>query len=448
MLFEELVHGTDSLFLGYNKTTGQISKHASIEIGEITYVPVMDASITEGAILLPDGVEEYQDTIGLVQDIRNHIRRYVDMTETKGDLKSNKKEEFAAWYVLMTWVADRLRTVGYYRFAGDTGTGKSRALDVVGRLCYKPMMLAGAITPAPIYRLIRRFRGTLVLDEADFSDSSEKGEVVTILNCGFEKGRPIVRCSKDDPNTLEILPCFGPKVFATRFTFDDVALEARCITTKMEETERDDILSILDDTFFREEMKLRNKLLLWRFRHYTKVEYNTIRDIDLGKLEPRMKQTSLPYALMFKDMPDVLERFREFIHSYQEDIIQTRADGEQGRIVYAFFALAAEHGKNYVSSGMITAYVNENFKMDITSQKVGKVIHSLNFDTSTRRYQGKQQRYINWNSTTMRKLYRRYMVNQSEFADLFKDDDKFWKIIKGMEINDDENPDLDLDVEV
>ena len=59
-----------------------------------------------------------------------------------------------------------------------------------------------------------------------------------------------------------------------------------------------------------EEMKLRNKLLLWRFRHYNKIEYNTIRDIDLGKLEPRMKQTSLPYALMFKDMPEVLERFR------------------------------------------------------------------------------------------------------------------------------------------
>ena len=119
------------------------------------------------------------DTLKLVEEIRAHIHRYVDMTASK--------EEFAAWYVIMTWVADRLRTVGYYRFAGDTGTGKSRALDVVGRLCYKPMMLSGAVTPAPIYRLIRRFRGTLVMDEADFSDSTEKREVVTILNCGFRK---------------------------------------------------------------------------------------------------------------------------------------------------------------------------------------------------------------------------------------------------------------------
>ena len=438
MLFEELVHGTESTFLGYNKTTGVVTKHASIEIGETTWVPVMDSSITEGAIILPDGIEEYDDTLKLVQEIRDHIHRFVDMIPAK--------EEFAAWYVIMTWVADRLRTVGYYRFSGDTGTGKSRALDVVGRLCYKPMMLSGAITPAPIYRLIRRFRGTLVLDEADFSDSTEKGEVVTILNCGFEKGRPIIRCSKDDPNTLEILPCFGPKVFATRFTFDDVALEARCITTKMEETERDDILSILDDTFFKEEMKIRNKLLLWRFRHYTKVEYNAIRDIDLGKLEPRIKQTSLPYALMFKDLPEVLERFREFIHRYQSELIETRAEGEQGRICYAVFALAAEHGK-YVSSGMITSYVNENNKLDITSQKVGKILASLNIGTTKRRYQGKQQHYIDWNPDTMRKIYNRYMVDRTEYKQLFACDPLF-KLTAGesAESAEQEKQDLDLDV--
>ena len=57
-------------------------------------------------------------------------------------------------------------------------------------------------------------------------------------------------------------------------------------------------------------MSLRNKLLLWRFRHYNKIEYNSMANIDIGKLEPRVKQTSLPYALMFKDFPDVLAEFR------------------------------------------------------------------------------------------------------------------------------------------
>jgi hypothetical protein len=422
-LFEEVVKGAntgqpEAVFAVYNKATGEVSRTNAIEQNEISWVPVMDQIITEGAVLLPDNLAEYGSTLELVEEIRAHIHHYVDMPSSK--------EEFAAWYVIMTWVADRLRTVGYYRFEGDTGTGKSRALDVVGRLCYKPMVLSGAITPAPIYRLIRRFRGTLVLDEADFSDSSEKSEVITILNCGFEKGRPIVRCSKDDPNTLEILPCFGPKVFATRYTFDDAALEARCITTNMEETDREDILSILDDTFLKEEMSIRNKLLLWRFRHYSKIEYNAIRDIDLNsggkKLEPRIKQTSLPYALMFKDMPEVLERFRTFIHSYQGEIIEMRSQNDQGRVIFAFFTLAESQGRDYVSAGLITNYLNEKMKMDIKSQKVGKILKSLHFVSVKKRYQGVHAHYIIWQPVLMRKIHRRYMADKSEFGSLFEDD--------------------------
>lgn len=155
-----------------------------------------------------------------------------------------------------------------------------------------------------------------------------------------------------------------------------------------------------------------------------------------------MKQTSLPYALMFKDMPEVMERFREFIHNYQAEIIETRGQGEQGRIVYAIMALATESGKNYISSGMITAYLNENFKMEITSQKVGKVIHSLNLETSKRRSQGKQMHYIIWNNASMRKIHRRYFADREEFKDLFKDDPIYQK---GEPPGETDEP-LDLDI--
>ena len=79
----------------------------------------------------------------------------------------------------------------------------------------------------------------------------------------------------------------------------------------------------------------------------------------------------------------------------------------------------AEHGKQYVSSGMITTYVNETFKMDITSQKVGKILQSLNIVRTKRRYQGKQQHYIDWNLATMRKIHRRYMVDHSRIQRTF-----------------------------
>ena|GEM_PF-1001637 len=415
-LYEELIKGTESMFLAYNKKTGAITTTNTIQSGAITYMPVYGAEIIDGAIILPSGVTDYGDTLQLQAAIKTHIKKYLDVQE--------EMVEWGAWYILMTWVADRLRTVGYFRFKGDTGVGKSRGLDVIGRLCYKPMMVSGAITPAPIYRLIRRFRGTLVLDEADFSDSTEKGEVITILNCGFEKGRPIIRCSKDDPNNIEILPCFGPKVFATRREFDDAALEARCLTTIMEESDRIDIPYILDDNFNKDEMELRNKLLLWRLHHYDKIEFNTLNNIDLeipgkARLTGRLKQTSLPYALMFKDLPDVLYAFKLFLQDYQKELIANMAETEEGKAVIALFRLMQKNGKDYITTSMLCDELNSEMSMDIKLGRCTSLLHTLNIKTARKRHAGKIARYIKWDRKIMNKIYKRYIVDKDDFQDLF-----------------------------
>jgi len=128
----------------------------------------------------------------------------------------------------------------------------------------------------------------MILDEADLKNSDEYNEVVTILNCGFERGRPVIRAIKDNPDRLQFLPTFGPKVFATRRRFKDPALEARCLTEVMQETTRDNIPSTLTDTFYREQEELRNKLLLFRLRNYTVIgpEDTITFDLQLWCLNP------------------------------------------------------------------------------------------------------------------------------------------------------------------
>jgi len=283
------------------------------------------------------------------------------------------------------------------------------------------MMMAGAVTPAPIYRLIRRFRGTLILDEADFRESTEKAEVITILNCGFERGRPVIRCSKDNPDNLEILPCFGPKVFATRFEFSDVALESRCLTHTMEETDREDIPPILGEQFFKREMSLRNRLLLWRLRNRNNIDPRAAEDIDLGRIEPRLKQTSLPYAIPFKDMPDVMERFKKFIQNYNLDLIKVRAESIQGRIVFSLFTVAETIGKDYVTAAAVSNYISDEFKIEVTPARVGKILKSLHVKTDKKRAVGKQARYIVWENRLMRKLRRRYFTEPEDFEELLVD---------------------------
>jgi hypothetical protein len=70
------------------------------------------------------------------------------------------------------------------------GSGKTRALLVLGSLCYKSFFASGASTVSPIFHTLDAFRGTLIFDEADFRFSDERAEVVKILNNGNVSGLP------------------------------------------------------------------------------------------------------------------------------------------------------------------------------------------------------------------------------------------------------------------
>src|SRR5262249_22622537 len=62
---------------------------------------------------------------------------------------------------------------------------------------------------------------------------------------------------------------FGPKLVATRGTFEDRALESRFLTEEMgHATLRNDIPISLPATYKDEALRLRNQLLLFRFRRF------------------------------------------------------------------------------------------------------------------------------------------------------------------------------------
>ncbi|MDD4986331.1 MAG: hypothetical protein PHQ43_11195, partial [Dehalococcoidales bacterium] len=256
------------------------------------------------------------------------------------------------------------------------------------------------------------------MEEADLQKSDETSEVTKILNCGFERFRPVIRCMKDAPDSLEILPVYGPKVFATRFTFEDIALEARCLTVEMAETDRTDIPPILGRKFYDEAAKIRNKLLLYRFRHMTTTNPEDMEKIDLGNIEPRLKQIGLPFAVPFIAYPDVLERFKQFMNFYQKELLNKRSDADQGRIINTMFSLMMIHGNEYVSPGMIAKSIGDG--KEISSQKVGKVLNSLRIKkTSRRNTEGQRANFIDWDPEIMAKQLRRYVVEKGDYDDLF-----------------------------
>ncbi|MGH7484906.1 MAG: hypothetical protein ACREMY_04765, partial [bacterium] len=192
--------------------------------------------LKNGVVLFPSEPEEYGSELDLIAEIQEFIHRYVDV--------SPLFEKIASYYVLFSWIYDSFNELPYLRLRGDPGSGKTRFLLTVGSLCYKPMFASGASTVSPIFRILDTFRGTLIIDEADFRLSDERAEIVKILNNGNARGFPVLR--SEVSRTREFNPrayaVFGPKLVATRRAFEDRALESRCITEEMGHSRlRDDV---------------------------------------------------------------------------------------------------------------------------------------------------------------------------------------------------------------
>lgn len=264
MLYDSRLQETN--LVRWQDGTMETAKHFQMEDGSklepySPYNPLLFKKL----ILFPQGVSEYGSKRDLLNRIRSFIHRYVDLTDTF--------ELIASYYVMLTWVFDQFNELPYLRVRGEYGSGKTRFLKTVGSLCYKPIFASGASTVAPIFHILNQIGGTLILDEGDFRFSDEKAEISKILNNGNAKGFPVLRCQKI--NQREFSPVayevFGPKIVSSRNDYEDKALESRFICEDVGLRKvRKSIPITLPESFEEEALSLRNQLLLWRFKNYSK----------------------------------------------------------------------------------------------------------------------------------------------------------------------------------
>lgn len=280
----------------------------------VPYSPLNNL-LQHDVVLLPSRPTEYESEQRLLDEVLSFIHRYVDLTTVY--------ERLAAYYVLLSWIFDSFNELPYLRVRGDPGSGKTRFLQVVGSLCYKPIFASGASTVSPIFRLLDVVQGTLVLDESDFQYTDERAEIVKILNNGNARGFPVLRSElvgrrEYDPHAYSV---FGPKLIATRGFFDDRALESRCLTEDMGHARmRSDIPVTLPDCARDEALTLRNKLLMFRFRNFGRRKIME-RQFD-SSVEPRLVQVFGPLLAVIDDdtaAADLAELMRQLNRQHVSD---------------------------------------------------------------------------------------------------------------------------------
>lgn len=384
-------------FLLYNKSGDSLNFVENFEVssGSIERVSPLDLDlIDDRTVLLPSSVDDKTTEAELEQKILTFLHHWLDIEKLS--------EQLCLFYIKMTWIYDRLSVVPYLRALGDYGSGKTRFVQTVGSLSYKPMFLAGATSDAYLFRVIELFKGTMVLNELERVNTDLSAQIVNILNNGYEKGIGVGRVEGDKTKTPVVYDVFSPKIISSRERFKDLALESRIITSHLYPTTRKEIPIALDESFWKEAEKIRNALLGYRFRmvcqqtrssadpqqNQSKSGLAGLADFSLKGLkgnilyglEPRLRQTLFP---LFYVIPEnKVKEFVDFAKEYQQEVIEDRGFELEGIVAKSLLDLLDNNEE--ISAKDLRVRVNEeldNDKFKVSPQKIGKILKSWGLKT-------------------------------------------------------------------
>jgi hypothetical protein len=295
---------------------GRVEAHVEkVSIEGRTYGPIWTNSIlTKNGVRVASEVYDAplseKELLGI---IRGHIAQYFDFGS------NDFFEEISPQFVLFSYFADAFMETTYLRALGDYGTGKTRFLKAIGLLCYRPIYVTGGSSAASLYHFLDKYRGTLVLNEADFGQTDEAAIIGKILNGGTERDEGISKMRKDPNGQMEIemYNVFGPKVIATRHNFDDRAIESRCLTMEMVPlAPHPRIPRHLPPNYGEVCCEIRN--LLTTYRLFNARQSITIDESKVDyAIEPRLSQVSGPLLEIITDEA-VRNSMQAFLREYNE----------------------------------------------------------------------------------------------------------------------------------
>ena len=383
----ELVYASKERRTQFAVATGDDIRYVptlALDTGE-TLVPIRPENnlLRHRAVLLPERADECGTIPELIADIGTYIERYVDLSDTFRDI--------ATMYVVFSWVYDAFNELPYLRFRGDFGSGKTRALQVIGAVTYKPFFASGASTVSPIFHTLDLFRGTLLFDESDFRYSDERAEIVKIFNNGNMRGLPVLRTvvtpkNEFDPRAFSV---FGPKLVSMRHRFQDDALESRFLTEEMGTRKlRKDIPINLPDTQGEEALVLRNRLLMYRFRRFHQVRIDhTLVDPTLSA---RTNQILVPLLSLVEE-DGLRMRIRDAARTLEERARGERSDIPEALVLEVLQGVLGEQDTltalpvQSITRALIERFGSE-FERPITHRYVGSLIRTrLHLPTYKRR---------------------------------------------------------------
>lgn len=140
----------------------------------------------------------------------------------------------ATLWIIGTYIFTIFEAFPYLHPNGTRGSGKSKLLETLYRLCFNAEITSNA-TPSSIFRIIESNQSTILIDEGELLTGREVNrELQLLLNSGYKKSGTVTRTNT---NTFKVekFQTYSPKAIASINPIDQT-LGSRAITVNMIKT--------------------------------------------------------------------------------------------------------------------------------------------------------------------------------------------------------------------
>jgi len=145
-----------------------------------------------------------------------------------------------ALYIILTYCYVAWEAVPYLYLGGPIGSGKTRVLEVLAQLVFRPIVSSNMTAPA-LFRTVHQQGGTLLYDEAERlkQTAPDVVEVLSVFLAGYKRGGRATRLEPVGETFKTIsFNVFGPKALACVAGLPP-ALSSRCIPLYMFRADQD-----------------------------------------------------------------------------------------------------------------------------------------------------------------------------------------------------------------
>jgi len=360
------------IFVKYNKKEDSWELVKKFKYQDKTYFPIIDEVFVKGGVTLPTQPEEYKSTKEITDLIRNFLVERVQLP-----IKPVNYEKFLPHLILFYWVYEKFPFIPYVQFVGGTGTGKTTAMETVGGLCYKAVDSTSSLTIASLFRIATQWRGTMLIDEFNGGGDNYM-ELLSFLKAGVSN-RLLYRIEGEKTKEIKAYIVKSPKMFTSESPISDAGLQSRTIVIKMDKSTRPLPLYQLEEDF-EECLHIRNKLLLWRLRHYNLIDLHQIKNgfEELRSFDKRVQQIITP-IYYFSD-EETKKDIIEFAKDQEEETLRSRRESPDGAI-FEIINDIWKDGRDVEIKDVCDQFNKEQkekgYKTEYTEKKIGNIVRKI-----------------------------------------------------------------------